>query len=223
MIGFSAHTICTLCSSSSASAICPSCKHLFIPLYQQRLETCICGAILYGKASHCLACLQEPPYFHKVFAGYRYAFPLNQLLIHYKHLRQHTTEACLKQLWLQHVLHIAPLPEVLVPIPLHFRRRWRRGFNQAERLAKFAAQELQLPCVPLLKKHIHTQSQQGKTRRERKQNIQGSFSVRKPFNFHHIALVDDVITTGSTANEAAQALITLGARRVDIWALARAF
>src|SRR5699024_7471277 len=113
--------------------------------------------------------------------------------------------------------------DVLVPIPLHYRRYWYRGFNQAERLATFAAKELHLPCEPLLKKHFNTQSQQGKTRGERQSNLQGSFRCKQSFKYRHIALIDDVITTGSTANEAAKALIAMGAHRVDIWALARAF
>src|SRR5699024_3260614 len=184
---------------------------------------CLCGAVVYGVHSYCLACQQDRPHFHKAFAGYRYAFPLNRLLIHYKHLRRHQVEASIKQLWLQHIRLIAPLPEVLIPIPLHYRRYWRRGFNQAERLAKFAAQELRLPYDPLLKKQRHTRSQQGKTRTERRHNLQNSFRCTKPLTYRHIALIDDVITTGSTANEAAKELIAMGAHRVDIWALARAF
>lgn len=217
------HGVCTLCTSCSENALCKACMELFIPLHNSSKKLCTCGAAIYGEHSLCLACQQQAPCFHTASVGYRYSFPLNKLLIHYKHLRRHTVEASIKQLWLQHVTNIACVPDVLVPIPLHRRRYWRRGFNQAERLARLAAAELALPCVSLLKKHQSTSSQQGRTRSERQHNLKGSFSGNKKTVYRHIALVDDVITTGSTANEAAKTLLELGAHRVDIWALARAF
>lgn len=215
-------TICLLCAGTSFTApICNACQLLFIPL--NTFSQCQCGAIRYDKQPLCLLCQQQRPFFQSAFTGYRYCYPLDRLLIHYKHLRQHQAEGALKQLWLQHIKLITPLPDALVPIPLHYRRYWRRGFNQAERLAKFAAELHNIPSVPLLKKRHYTHSQQGKTRVERMHNIEGSFTCLSSFKHQHLALIDDVLTTGSTVNEAARILIANGAKRVDIWALAQAF
>lgn len=222
MLQFKPSTICLLCAETSLTApICNTCQRLFIPL--NKCNQCQCGAIRYDERALCLLCQQQKPVFQAAFTGYRYCYPLDRLLIHYKHLRQHQTEPALKQLWLQHIQSISPLPEALVPIPLHYRRYWRRGFNQAVQLAKFAAELHNIPSVPLLQKYQYTHSQQGKTRIERKHNIEGSFACPTPFKYQHLALVDDVLTTGSTANEAARVLIANGAQRVDIWALAQAF
>lgn len=222
MLRFKHKKICLLCAvAKTDTPICNACQLLFIPL--KLFNQCQCGAIRYGELPLCLLCQQQTPFFHSAFTGYRYCYPLDRLLIHYKHLRRHQAEGALKQLWLQHIKLITPLPDALVPIPLHYRRYWHRGFNQAERLAKFAAEAHSIPLAPLLKKRHYTHSQQGKTRAERKHNIEGSFTCPSIFEYQHLALIDDVLTTGSTVNEAARILMKKGAKRVDIWALAQAF
>lgn len=215
---------CTLCRQKTThrSTLCAYCWQLVVPLSSYAL--CSCALPIWATSKQCANCQQQAPYYHQARCGYRYNYPLDKLINHYKHQRNITVEACLKELWLAHVSAITTQPEVLVPIPLHWRRRYWRGFNQSHRLAWFAHQHTHLPIATLLQKNKATAAQQRRTKQQRHQALQGVFScsfTRLPYR--HIALIDDVLTTGSTANEAARVLLQHGAQRVDVWALARAF
>jgi ComF family protein len=119
-----------------------------------------------------------------------------------------------------------PLPERLVPIPLHRTRLRERGFNQATALARHAGRWLGVPVdVALLERVRATRPQTELTARERQENMIGAFQVvaggRAPAP-RHVALVDDVLTTGATAAAAAAALRAAGVERVEVWAVAQA-
>jgi ComF family protein len=113
-------------------------------------------------------------------------------------------------------------PETLIPVPLHWRRQWQRGFNQAHYLAAVLATELDIPLqAACLSRSVATPSQQGMNRRQRRQNLRHAFEVIEPPTHGHIALIDDVVTTGTTANLLCKQLLKQGATRVDVWCLAR--
>jgi ComF family protein len=119
-----------------------------------------------------------------------------------------------------------PLPERLIPIPLHRARLRERGFNQATALARHAGRWLSIPVdVALLERPRATQPQTELTALERQENMIGAFRVaagrvgRVP---RHVAVVDDVLTTGATAAAAAAALQLAGVERVEVWAVAQA-
>jgi ComF family protein len=93
--------------------------------------------------------------------------------------------------------------DLVIPVPLHFLRRWRRGYNQAEILARGIASVLQVPCrADLLVRSRRTGTQIRKAVEEKKKNVSGAFSLRRhlPEGIRHILLVDDVFTTGATLN-----------------------
>jgi len=110
----------------------------------------------------------------------------------------------------------------LVPVPLHWLRRWRRGFNQAEVLARAVGRKHALPIVSALVRVRRTPPQQGGAA-ARRQNVRGAFAVRTPATIagRRLLLVDDVFTTGATANAAASALLASGAAEVGVLTLAR--
>ncbi len=114
--------------------------------------------------------------------------------------------------------------DVLVPMPMHWWRRWRRGFNQAELLAAEVGRRAGLPVQAVVCRRRHTSPQAGLSRRERRRNVQGAFLVRRPEQVQgkKVLVVDDVLTTGSTAGACAEALKQAGARYVAVLALARA-
>jgi ComF family protein len=114
--------------------------------------------------------------------------------------------------------------EVVVPVPLHWRRRWRRGYNQSEALARALAARLGLPCRPWwLRRTRHTPLQTQQSRAGRLDNVRGAFRGRgSGLAGRAVLLVDDVLTTGGTAAEAARALRRAGARCVMVAVLARA-
>lgn len=113
-------------------------------------------------------------------------------------------------------------PDVIVPVPLHRGRLRARGFDQALELAKGIARNKAIPLrSDLLSRIRHTDAQTHLNGSQRRQNCQNAFIVNDKNLPAHIALVDDVMTTGTTVRECAKVLLNAGAKRVDIWVLAR--
>lgn len=111
--------------------------------------------------------------------------------------------------------------DALVPVPLHWRKRMERGFNQSELLARFVSRRTGIPMRPLLKRVRNTSVQAGLSNAKRRENVKGAFEGRAALNGERILLIDDVMTTGATAAAAAQALRDAGAASVGLMALAR--
>ena len=117
----------------------------------------------------------------------------------------------------------APLPDWVVPVPLHPLRLRQRGYNQAAELARFAARELSLPldCTALRRTRA-TREQTGLGSDARALNVSGAFAVTRSLRGLRLALVDDVVTTGSTVGAAFAALKAAGAGGVELWVVAHA-
>jgi len=113
--------------------------------------------------------------------------------------------------------------DIVVPMPLHWRRRWQRGFNQSELLAGEIGKHLCKPVRSVARRTRNTAPQAGLTSAKRRRNVQGAFAVKKKVRLDglHILLIDDVMTTGATASACARALKRAGAARVSLLALAR--
>ena len=120
------------------------------------------------------------------------------------------------------------LPRLLVPVPLHDARLRERGFNQAAAIARYAGRMLGIPLAPFVVKRVRdTPSQTSLSEAERHRNVRGAFAIRNAralrrlLDAGHVAVVDDVMTTGSTLAEVKRVLLAAGVRRVDLWAVAR--
>jgi ComF family protein len=114
------------------------------------------------------------------------------------------------------------LPEVIIPVPLHWQRFLWRGYNQSAELGRQLSRELGIPChTQLLKRIRHTPSQQGLSRKQRLLNLKNAFVIKQALTFQRIALLDDVVTTGTTAMEIARFLRAQGAVEIHLWAIAR--
>jgi len=113
--------------------------------------------------------------------------------------------------------------DVVVPMPLHWRRRWQRGFNQSELLARLTARRCGIPMVNAVRRTRATAAQAGLSNARRRENVAGAFRVRKPqaVEGQRVLLIDDVMTTGATASACALALKRGGASSVTLLALAR--
>jgi ComF family protein len=113
--------------------------------------------------------------------------------------------------------------DVIVPMPLHWRKRWQRGFNQADLLAREISRRTHTPVRSALRRVRNTASQAGLTSAKRRQNVSGAFqAARSGLNGRSVLLIDDVMTTGATAASCARALKRGGARQVTLLTLARA-
>jgi ComF family protein len=172
----------------------------------------------------CGRCLEDPPPYERCIAPFRYAYPLDALIKAVKFRGQLGFTAQLGAL-LANTLgdRLDTLPECLIPVPLHRLRLNERGYNQSLELARPLARQFKLPlnvkdCIRI--RPTRPQTQLSAT--ERQLNVRGAFKVRHRLEFRHVALIDDVITTGHTVAELTSQLIHSGVVQVDIWALARA-
>jgi len=111
--------------------------------------------------------------------------------------------------------------DAIVPMPLHWRRRWRRGFNQSELLAREIARRWNAPVVKAIRRKRATAPQAGLTSAQRRDNVRAAFEPKKRLDGMRVLLVDDVLTTGATASACARALKRAGAAHVSLLALAR--
>jgi len=113
--------------------------------------------------------------------------------------------------------------DVVVPMPLHWRRRWSRGFNQSQLLAREIGRLWNVPVRNLVRRRRATAPQAGLSAAQRSQNVRGAFQAFKPAGLQgmSVLLIDDVLTTGATAAACARAMKRAGASHVSLLALAR--
>jgi ComF family protein len=117
----------------------------------------------------------------------------------------------------------APLPQLLLPVPLSRQRRLMRGHNQAQWIATEVARCSGIPLnVRDLRRQLHSIIQPGLTPLERQRNVENAFVCRRRFAGEHVAVVDDVMTSGSTVSAVAGVLLNAGCSRVDVWCATRA-
>lgn len=179
-------------------------------------------------AGVCPDCIRRPPELDGLRAGWIYAWPLDQLILAYKHGASTAAERVLTELaghLARKVSGVASTqPDLVLPVPLHERRLRERGFNQAEQLARQVARALGVPLeTRMLRRARATDSQQGLGRKARHRNVRGAFVWDgDPLAGQRVLVVDDVATTGATLDALAGVLRTAGALRVDGLVLARA-
>jgi ComF family protein len=150
---------------------------------------------------------------------------LREIILRFKHGHGEGLAEVVGQLWAQSMEERlrAEKPDVVIPVPLHWRRRWQRGFNQSQILARVLAKHLRLPCKPRWLRRIRSTPQQtGQTASFRRDNVRGAFRARQGLRLEGktVLLVDDVLTTGSTASEAARALRAARPARIIVAVLA---
>lgn len=176
-----------------------------------------------GYEALCGRCQSQPPAFNRCLAMLSYQAPADHLLQALKfngRLEMARLLGVLMADWLEDILDAHP--SVIIPVPLHENRLRERGFNQAMELARPVAQQLGITIDNRLCRRIHTTAPQSDlTRKERIKNIKGAFQINKPVS-GHVAIIDDVMTTGSTAHELSKVLLRAGATDVDVWVCARA-
>jgi len=231
----SQHGICLLCDAPTGRRrnLCVGCEDA-LPWITSACRTC--GLPLPNQADHmhCGECLTSPSPFDVAITPLHYRPPLSRLMTGFKHHHQFLYGELLGELLAQeihdyyllcggsHVDARERMPEIILPVPLHWSRWLWRGYNQSALLGKQLGQALDIPCrSDLLKRTRRTPSQQGLPREQRLHNLKGAFQIKQPLRVSRVALLDDVVTTGATATELARLLKTHGIAEVHLWALAR--
>jgi len=213
--------ICVLCNQyhQSRLAVCADCNQFFKPLG----PCCrFCALPLPdGNFMVCGQCCKKKPFFDQAIAAWRFEEPFRSLVHQFKYHDGLYLRNFLATSMLQNMPADIHKTQCLMPVPMHPKRLRHRGFNQAAELAKYLAQILKLPCdLSSCQKILNTAPQAELNGKQRQQNLRGAFVVQ-PHQYQHITLVDDLLTTGSTANELARALKKQGAVQVDVWCCAR--
>lgn len=214
--------VCLLCGCPSRRALdlCVPCA-AGLPLLTTACERC---ALPLPVPGICGACLQHPPPFAAALVACHHLQPVAGMIHRLKYGGDLAQAAPLATLLAQRLEgRPTQLPDALVPVPLHWRRQARRGFNQALELALPLGRLLDIPVASrLVQRQRATTPQVGLSRAERRRNLRGAFRVRTSALPCHLALIDDVITTGSTLEALADCLLDAGVGRVEVWAVARA-
>jgi len=176
----------------------------------------------------CAQCFKRSPAFTEVIAPWVYDFPIDSLVTRFKHQGKWPMGRLLAQLLGQSLQHRfddgLTRPDYLLPVPLTDKRLRKRGFNQSAMLAAWLGKQLELKVDERLLKRIkETPTQQGLDAKARKRNLRDAFALVKGTDVSglHLALIDDVLTTGAMADAMARLLIGAGAERVDVYCLAR--
>lgn len=220
---------CLLCLARQPDqtlAICAGCQH-DLPWLLHGCRHCALPVPAGDK--ECSACQQQRQPFRQVYCAWRYDFPVNMLIGNFKYARDWPagrllSELLATQLQYQQQEAQLELAEALVPVPLASKRLRQRGYNQAHMMAGWLGKSLQLPVLTTVASRVrYTQVQQGLDARQRLANMHNAFAIQHPelIRGRHLALVDDVVTTGATCAALTRSLLTAGARRVDVYCLAR--
>ncbi len=225
-------TTCLLCGCAMrGDLLCAACE-LALPHLPIGGQCCQqCALPLKTSADYCGQCLHKPPAFSRTIIPFRYEYPLDYLIHSFKYRRQLTAgrvlgralENCLQHTYSEQDW---PIPDLIIPVPLHWRRRWLRGFNQTEIIGHHLSRQLGIPLYShLCRRTRHTPTQKGLSRTARQKNLRQLFRVarkgRPIIEGKTVVLLDDVVTTTATTREISRLLIQQGARDVHVWALAR--
>ena len=214
---------CTLCGGRVTDSVCVCSSCLQDLPY---LHYCCpqCGNPLNTQpASLCGSCQKEPPPVDRTFSLFQYKPPIDYLVKQLKFNHSIIVANLFGELMADEISHQNMiLPEAIIAIPLHAKRLKQRGFNQALEIAKPLARKLNIPLLQhSLVRNKYTQPQTNQAaKKNRRKNLQNSFSYQATEFYQHIAIIDDVITTGATINEAAKTLKQNKIQQVSAWSCA---
>lgn len=186
-----------------------------------------CAASLPSTQSICGVCLKKPLPFHKLYILFSYTEIIKKLITGLKFQQRLIYGHILGTLLAE---KISPqytnekLPDIIIPVPLHKKRLRERGFNQAIELARPISKKLNIPIeYKRCERVVNTAAQSNLPANQRSNNVKNAFVGHKQLAYQHIALLDDVMTTGHTLIEISRALYYVGVKRIDVWCCARTY
>lgn len=205
--------LCEACESELPwlSSACMCCAQ---PFSLKDSENQICGA-----------CVQTPPFFNRTISMFCYQEPIKKLIAGVKFQQKLIYTKLLGELFakqLSVVYRKENLPECIIPVPLHPKRLRERGYNQALELARPIAKALNIKLdYQSCERVLATQPQTELPASQRYVNVKQAFILKATLRFKHVAVLDDVVTTGHTVNELSKILSSAGVEKIDVWCCAR--
>ena len=218
---------CIICDAPGHGGmdICPSCL-ASLPHNQRACSQCALPLPAGDAAApvRCGQCLKKPPVFDHAISLFEYKDDAASLIMQLKFNDRLALSRLFGQLMLDRVrVEGAAGVDALLPVPLHRSRLRSRGFNQSVELARMLSRGLQKPLLRhQVARVVATSQQTGLDAKTRRRNIRGAFRVMAAIPYEHVAIVDDVVTTGSTVNELSRVLKKAGVKTVSVWSVARA-
>ena len=218
---------CQLCGQrATRHGLCQPCRQQLPWRLGHRCP--ICQAPAASAQAPCGDCQGKHPAFSHLYSAYDYDYPLEGLITRCKYAPSPALQGVLASLMPQALRHAQSgagyrLPDLVVPVPLAAARLRARGFNLPDALARALADTMRVRFDDqLCWRKRNTDSQAALNRRERLRNVRDAFGVKRRCDGLHIAIVDDVASTGATLHSLAKTLRKSGAKQVDAWVLARA-
>jgi ComF family protein len=208
--------------SKRSQDLCLACEHE-LPYLTHGCKFC---AVELPKVDDkiCGKCLAEPPPFRATIGLWQYKSPVDYLIAGLKFHRNLLYAKLLGSMLLNRLRNIYMLvkPEVIIPIPLHNKRLQERGFNQSLELSLPIAKGLKIPVDIISSQRVKPTIAQSLIHADQRQaNVKNAFKISRPMRYKYVAVLDDVITTGSTVREFSMALRNAGVEKIDIWCVAK--
>ena len=204
---------------NKASAFCDAC-YLELP-FQSR--TCAqCGQILAAETDYCGRCINNPPFYDECFCPFEYQTPIKDLICALKYNDKAEYAKMIGRLLASEVKqNQTSLPDAIIPVPIHISRLRSRGFNQSKLIADQVGKELNIKVLNnVITKTKATPAQAQQSLINRKKALRNCFAMQKKLCAQNVAIIDDVVTTGSTVNEIAKILKKNGVDYIQVWGLA---
>ena len=215
--------ICLACGSElyDANSLCPDCSAQ-LKRVPNPCQSCGQPNPVTGRV--CPACLLNPPRWQKMIAPLQYRGLGRNYLLQLKFSEALYLSKTLCLQCLDRFRESSPRPEVLIPVPLHRERLFERGYNQAHEIASVWSKAFEIPVDRIALTRLRsTPSQSGLSAVQRAKNVHQAFAYTPKREYRHVALVDDIVTTGSTVTEITKTLHRAGVEYVEVWALARVY
>lgn len=223
---------CALCDgeleASQRPLLCAACQFRLIPASPPRCPRC---ALTLRQAmvtdEGCPQCVGERFHFSRAWAIGDYSAELRETVLRMKQAREEPLTAAMADfVWGRLGIELSCWkPDCVMPVPMHWLRRWLRGTNSAATLAELLAKRLNSPLTTrLVRRRRFTRPQSGLSPPERKANVRGAFELRRAHRYSGktVLIVDDILTTAATTNEIARLLLRAGAAAVGVVVVARA-
>lgn len=200
--------------------LCPDCQQKMVRIKEPYCTSCGREQPVRGL---CGTCAAQPQLLRQVRAPLHYEEPISSVIHLMKYEGYFALAEPLAAMMAQAWPRWATPVDFLVPVPLHTRRRRKRGYDQAALLARHLGRILEIPVAErILERSRHTRPQVGLDAEKRQDNVKGAFSAVGRVDNQHLLLIDDVYTTGATMSAAAETLLYAGAATVSAYCLARA-
>lgn len=216
---------CLLCGDEGSQQLdlCQPC-YRSLPVHQAGCGLCaVSMPSSVNTVAICGECQKQHPDFDKTYACFSYQEPVRYLIHGLKFNARFANARLLASLMVEQLQLIPDKPDLLIPVPLHPKRYRQRGYNQSIELARHLSKQLNIPLALNSCQRIRNSTPQADLgARQRRRNLYRTFTAQKVSGVQSVAIVDDVMTTGSTVRAMATALKRSGVAKIQVWVCARA-